>query len=68
MKLLDVDEVAFVFGIGRWRVYDLARAGVLPYVRLGRQVRFSEEALRLFVERGGRGLAQSIASRDEVET
>lgn len=35
------------------RVYELARRGVIPCVRIVRQVRFDEDALREFVRHGG---------------
>jgi hypothetical protein len=38
------------------RVYRMARQGVLPHVRLGRLVYFRANALRSFVEEGGRAL------------
>ena len=59
MKLLNVDEVASVFGVRRWRIYDLARAGLIPAVRVGRQLRFSEDALRDWICAGGRALEDS---------
>jgi len=53
MKLLRTDTVAEILGTTRPRVYQLIRDGLLPAVRLGRQVRVSESALRLWIERGG---------------
>jgi excisionase family DNA binding protein len=38
------------------RVYELCRAGVLPHVRLGRQVRIPEDELEAFIRGGGRPL------------
>lgn len=35
------------------RVYEAARLGLIPCVRIGRQVRFDEDALREWVRRGG---------------
>ena len=53
-KLLAADAVADWFGIPKLRVYELARAGILPgVVRLGRQVRFDPAALERFIEAGG---------------
>jgi excisionase family DNA binding protein len=69
MRLLDVEEVASVLGVGRWRVYELARAGVVPHVRLGRSVRFSEDLLRAWIEAGGSGFEKTRSeepSRDEA--
>lgn len=54
--LLRIPCVARVLNVSEARAYELVREGVLPAVRLGRQVRISEEALRAFIERGGQGL------------
>ncbi len=51
--LLDAGAVAAVLGITRWRVYDLARAGILPAVRLGRTLRFDPDRLRAWIDAGG---------------
>jgi excisionase family DNA binding protein len=66
MKLLNVDEVASVFGVRRWRIYDLARAGLIPAVRVGRQLRFSEDALRDWIGSGGRALEDSSVAAEEA--
>jgi hypothetical protein len=41
----------------RYRVYELARQGILPCLRLGRRVIFTTTLLDQFIEQGGRGLA-----------
>ena len=56
MRLLTVEEVAEILGVAVRRTYELARTGLLPSVRLGRQVRFDEDALRRFIDSGGRTL------------
>ena len=45
--------VAGRLGISRWQVYELAKRGELPCVRLGRLVRFDEDAIEAFVHGGG---------------
>lgn len=50
-------EVSRELRISVARVYDLTRRGVLPSVRIGRQVRIPEDGLRAWVERGGAPLA-----------
>jgi excisionase family DNA binding protein len=50
MRLLTAQDVARILRVPAPRVYALARRGMLPSVRLGRQVRFSEEALARFFE------------------
>lgn len=55
-KLLRVDEVAARLDLSEPRVYALARQGILPSVRLGRQLRFSPEVLEEFIRSGGKAL------------
>lgn len=52
-RLLTADEVADATGLPKARVYELARDGDMPSVRLGRAVRFSETALLAWIEAGG---------------
>ncbi|HLW59115.1 MAG TPA: helix-turn-helix domain-containing protein [bacterium] len=54
--LLRVPRVARVLDVHDHRVYKLIRNGVLPSVRLGRQVRVDEDALRDWIRRGGQSL------------
>ena len=56
LELLTVPEVATQLRVSVPRAYQLAREGVLPVVRLGRQVRIEEETLRKWVAQGGQGL------------
>lgn len=57
-ELLTVEEVAGIMKVTRKAVYDMMRAGRLPYVQLGvmrgRRIRRSD--LELFVRKGVRGL------------
>ncbi len=55
-RLLTADEAATLLRVSRFRLYQLARDGILPCVKLGRAVRFSPAALEAFIEAGGRGL------------
>ena len=55
-KLLKVKEVAGLFNISEDRVYTLAREQILPSVRLGRSLRFSEKAISQFIAEGGKSL------------
>ncbi|MDQ3743600.1 MAG: helix-turn-helix domain-containing protein [Acidobacteriota bacterium] len=65
MRLLTAKEVALIIQTPVARVYELARLNLLPSVRMGRQVRFNEEALRRWVSGGGtaagKGLEQEAA-------
>jgi excisionase family DNA binding protein len=51
--LMDAEEVAKLLRVSKNRVYELARQKILPAVRLGRQVRFSREAMDAWISRGG---------------
>ena len=52
-RLLDAEEVAKILKVNKDRVYSLARQGVIPHVRIGRQLRFSSRALDDWISRGG---------------
>jgi excisionase family DNA binding protein len=51
--LIDAAEVATALGLSKWRVYELAREGVIPHVRIGRSMRFDEAKVREWIEAGG---------------
>ncbi len=54
MRLLTARETAQVLNIRLPRIYELARTNVIPSVKFGeKQIRFSEAALKEFIERGG---------------
>lgn len=53
MRFLTAKEVSILLQIPLARVYELARMNLIPNVRMGRQVRFNEEALREWAARGG---------------
>ena len=55
-KLLRMEEVAAFLDVTLARAYELVRQGVLPAVRLGRQVRVDPERLEQWVAQGGRAL------------
>lgn len=52
-NLQSAASIAVLLGTSPHRVYQLARAGLLPSVRLGRSVRFSPPAVRAWIEAGG---------------
>ncbi len=52
-NLLMPEEAAAVLRVSLMRLYELARTGVVPSVRLGRSLRFDEMALQEFVQQGG---------------
>ena len=53
MKLLTIPEVARLLQVRVPRAYQLARDGVVPVVRVGRQVRVDERALHKWITGGG---------------
>jgi len=55
-KLLRIPTVAKILDVSEDRVYSLAREGVLPHVRLGRQIRVDSDALEEFINSGGKAL------------
>jgi excisionase family DNA binding protein len=54
--LLVAEQVEPILQVSRQRIYEMARCGIFPagvVVRLGRQVRFDEDALREWLRTGG---------------
>ncbi len=51
MKILLADEIAQILRVPKGRVYELARQGKLPAVRIGRQIRFREDAVEAWLSR-----------------
>ena len=56
MKLLRIDDVADLLDVSRARAYELVREGLLPVVRLGRQIRVDPSKLEAWLDAGGVGL------------
>ncbi len=52
--LAAADYVAARLGVTKQRVYDLAREGIIPHVRLGRSIRFARDDIENFVKSGGK--------------
>jgi excisionase family DNA binding protein len=55
-NLLTIKKIALRLGITEARGYELARANILPVVRLGRQIRIDPDALEEFIKQGGQAL------------
>jgi excisionase family DNA binding protein len=55
-ELLTLDQTAKVLRVKYARAAELAREGVLPVVRLGRQIRVDPDQLSDFVSKGGKAL------------
>jgi excisionase family DNA binding protein len=56
IDMLTVQEVAERLGVSLQRAYEMGRCGLLPIVRMGRQIRVEEARLMSWIESGGRGL------------
>jgi excisionase family DNA binding protein len=56
IQMLTMQEVAERLGVSLQRVYEMGRTGVLPIVRMGRQIRVEEGRLMSWIESGGRPL------------
>lgn len=52
-RLMTAEEVAEFLRVNRFRVYEMARTGVIPVVRMGRQIRFAPNALHRWILDGG---------------
>lgn len=68
-KLQRIPKLAEVLDVTVPRAYELARVGFFPtgvIVRIGRQVRVNEDALRAWIASGGRLQGQEVegAERD----
>lgn len=53
MALKDAEFVEQFTGLSRQRVYEAARLGLIPCVRIGRQVKFDEDSLKEWARSGG---------------
>jgi putative molybdopterin biosynthesis protein len=56
IQMLTMREVADRLGVSLQRAYEMGRAGLLPIVRMGRQIRVEETRLMSWIESGGRAL------------
>lgn len=54
--LLIAEQVEPILQVSKQRIYEMAKCGIFPVgvvIRLGRQVRFDEDALREWLRTGG---------------
>jgi excisionase family DNA binding protein len=68
VKILLAPEAAALLRVTPNRVYELAKRGVIPCVRVGRQVRFSEEHLLEWIGNGGSPLQDDKTSLLAIPT
>ncbi len=67
-RTLRIPEVAKRLGIGETKCYQLARAGVLPSVRLGHRVLVPVSAFERWLEAlAERSLQQALSQVEEAE-
>lgn len=52
-KLLKLADVAKILDVSEARAYAMAREGIIPVVRMGKQIRVDPEALRTWIQNGG---------------
>ena len=64
-RLLTAEQVSVLLQVPRARVYELAREGLIPAVRLGRQIRVSASALDDWIADGGRALPDGWRRGDQ---
>jgi excisionase family DNA binding protein len=50
MELLTPDEVIRILKITKRTLYHYTKAGILPYVRLRKRIRFRKEDIDLFIQ------------------
>ena len=55
--LITLRKTARILGVRESRAAELARQGILPVVRLGRQVRVDPHRLATFIQAGGQPLS-----------
>jgi excisionase family DNA binding protein len=63
MRTLLADEIAQMLRVPKGRVYELARQGKLPAIRIGRLVRFREETVAAWLAELEN---ESVATQDGV--
>lgn len=56
-KLIRVSAAAEILDVPEERVYKMAREGLIPVVRVGRQLRIDPEQLSKWISQGGKTLS-----------
>lgn len=57
-QLLTMPQVAEILGVREQKVYIMARQGMFPVVRLGRQLRTDPDKLQEWIDRGGQTITE----------
>ncbi len=68
--MLKPAEAAELLGLGRSKIYELAAAGEIPVVRIGKSVRIPMDALRHWITTHTSGLEQpsTVNAVDTIKT
>ena len=64
-RLITIPQAARVLGLSENRVYDLARQGRIPIVRLGRQIRIDTDVFDEWIRAGGCGLSETANRQND---
>ncbi|HEY7913814.1 MAG TPA: helix-turn-helix domain-containing protein [Blastocatellia bacterium] len=64
-RLLRVPEVAGIIDTTTARAYELIRLGILPAVKMGRQVRVDANALEEWIRNGGSGQPSELREESQ---
>lgn len=59
MRLLTIPELAKALHVSKARGYELVRKGLIPAVRIGRQIRVHPDHLERWMAEGGTGPSHS---------
>ena len=55
-RLMTAQETAKLLGVSKHRIYQMAKKGLIPYCRLGRQVKFDRKQIEEWLAKGGTAL------------
>ena len=64
MQLATADEIGKILKVTAHHVYELAKRGAIPAVKVGRLVRFDLRQIQEWIDKGGH--AQDIGSDSEL--
>lgn len=64
-RLMTASQTAQILNISKPRLYDLVKRGIVPHVRLGRQVRFDKGQIEDWISRGGTPLKIKYPSKHD---
>ena len=56
---LNAAQLAELFGVTTFRIYDLVREDRVPHIRIGRQIRFVPEAIEAWAAAGGQPISKA---------